>query len=95
MEGDFPADSVVVGLDAEDLASVGMQHSPFDQLADRPPRLESGVERQPWLGPQQAVLDLALGPDLLVLDVKEALHEGLVVVQDFVKDTERVHDTSR
>ena len=63
VEGELPADRVLLGADPEDLARRRVQHTAVDQLGHGAAGLERRVEREPRLGPQQPVLDLRL--DLL------------------------------
>lgn len=76
------------------LPSAGPRPASASQFGDGAAGLERGVQRQPRLGPEQTVGDLLfdLAADLVVLDLQEALDEVLVVVQDLVEDTERVHE---
>lgn len=63
------------------------------QFADGSIGFECGVQCQPELEPQQAAGDLLfhLAADLVVVDLQEALDEILIVAQNFVEDTERIH----
>lgn len=88
VEGDLFAGRV-----SEDLGRLGSQDVAFDEFADGAAGLERRIQPEPRLRPQQAVGDLLLdlAANLVVLDFQEALDEVLVVAQDLVQDTERVH----
>ena len=81
------------GLVSEDVGRFGGKNIVADQIADRPTGFESRIQREPRFWPEQTVGDLLLdlAADLVVFDLQEALDEVLVVAQDLVQDTERVH----
>ena len=78
---------------SEDVGRLGVENTVADQFAHRPAGLERRIQCEPRLRPKQTVGDLLfdLAADLVVLDLQEALDEVLVVAQDLVQDTERVH----
>ncbi|OBK31624.1 hypothetical protein A5634_13700 [Mycobacterium asiaticum] len=93
MESDLLADRVLLGPCPKDLDRIRVQELAFNQFADRSARLERRVQRKPGLRPQETVGDLFFdfAADLVVLGFQEALDEVLVVAQNLVEYTERIH----
>lgn len=90
---DLATSAVALSSRPENPLGLRVQDTVGDELGHRTTGLEGRVQREPRLRPQQAVLDLHLdlASDVLVTDVQEPGHKGLIVPQHLLQHTERVH----
>ena len=81
----------------EDLGTRPMEQPLTDEIVDRPPRLEGGVQLHERRGPQHTTAEGAVDHllDTFVGDIDERPHEGVVIANEPVAHLEDVHGDAR
>lgn len=85
-----PAHRIGVGLDAENLATLHLEHPFIDETVDVTSRLEAGVERNPGFGPEQTPVELGAdeGVKARVANLEEAPDEASVGSDELISQVE-------